>query len=307
LSSINPAPQQTPQEPLRPVYAEPSSGNSGMKMALLFGFVLALAAANVYLFMQLNDTKADLAKTKDALLGEIDKVREASSLTSQSHRRNVETLKAQLETTRRQANLAAGQAKIDAIKRTEELTGQLAKEQQAQQAQQQAMKADISKVEQTASTATTRIGEVSTEVGTVKSDVATTKSDLEKTVANLKRAVGDISGQGSLIATNASELTALKTLGERNYTEFRLTKSNTLQKVGDISVSLKKADMKRNRYTIELMVDDKVVEKKDKTVNEPVQFLTSKAKQPYEIVVNEVKKDMIAGYLATPKVLSSRN
>jgi chromosome segregation ATPase len=278
-----------------------------MKMALLFGFVLALAAANVYLFMQLNDTKADLAKTKDALLGEIDKVREASSLTSQSHRRNVETLKAQLEATRRQANLAAGQAKIDAIKRTEELTGQLAKEQQAQQAQQQAMKADISKVEQTASTATTRIGEVSTEVGTVKSDVATTKSDLEKTVANLKRAVGDISGQGSLIATNASELTALKTLGERNYTEFRLTKSNTLQKVGDISVSLKKADMKRNRYTIELMVDDKVVEKKDKTVNEPVQFLTSKAKQPYEIVVNEVKKDMIAGYLATPKVLSSRN
>jgi hypothetical protein len=141
----------------------------------------------------------------------------------------------------------------------------------------------------------------------VKTEVASTKSELEKTVANLKRVVGDVSSQGSLIATNGTELQALKALGERNYVEFRLNKTKDMQKVGDVAVILKKADMKKNRYTIELLVDDKRVEKKDKTVNEPVQFLTSRARQPYEIVVNEVKKDQIAGYLATPKVQAARN
>jgi hypothetical protein len=69
---------------------------------------------------------------------------------------------------------------------------------------------------------------------------------------------------------------------------------------------LKKADQKKNRATFELTFDDKKVEKKEKTVNEPIQFYTSRARQPYEIVINEVKKDMIVGYLATPKVQSGR-
>jgi chromosome segregation ATPase len=275
-----------------------------MKIGILFGLVLALVAATVYLFMQLNNTKAELAKTRDGLLDEITKVREAGSLSAQSHRRTVDALKDQLEAARRQASMAAGQAKVDAIKKSEELAAQL---QKAQAAQSAALKADISKVEATASSATERIGEVSTEVGTVKSDVASTKSELEKTVANLKRVTGDLSSQGSLIATNSSELAALKALGERNYFEFRIGKGKDRQKVGDVMMQLKKADSKKNRYTIELLVDDKLVEKRDKTVNEPVQFLTSKAKQPYEIVVNEVKKDQIAGYLATPKVQTTRN
>jgi len=70
---------------------------------------------------------------------------------------------------------------------------------------------------------------------------------------------------------------------------------------------LKAADMKKNRYTIELIADDKLVEKKDKTVNEPVQFMLSRATQPFEIVVNEVKKDMISGYISAPKVQQTRN
>lgn len=306
MSSINPAPTPTPQPEQTPKYIidQPHSNGSGMKFAILFGIVLALGAATVYLYTQLNDTKAELTKTRDALLGEIDKVREAGSLSSQSHRRTTEVLKEQLDAARKQASQAAGQAKVDAIKRSEELAAKLEKEQQKQGA---ALKADISKVEESATTANSKIGEVSTEVGTVKTEVASTKSELEKTVANLKRVVGDVSSQGSLIATNGSELQALKALGERNYVEFRLNKTKDMQKVGDVAVILKKADMKKNRYTIELLVDDKRVEKKDKTVNEPVQFLTSRAKQPYEIVVNEVKKDQIAGYLATPKVQAARN
>jgi hypothetical protein len=57
---------------------------------------------------------------------------------------------------------------------------------------------------------------------------------------------------------------------------------------------------------VEVIVDDKKIEKKDKTTNEPVQFLTARYRQPVEMVVNEVQKDVIVGYLSTPKVLASR-
>jgi hypothetical protein len=57
---------------------------------------------------------------------------------------------------------------------------------------------------------------------------------------------------------------------------------------------------------VEVWADDKKTEKKDKGINEPVQFYTSKARIPYEIVINQVKKDQIVGYLATPKVTVAR-
>ena len=91
-----------------------------------------------------------------------------------------------------------------------------------------------------------------------------------------------------------------------NYTEFKIAKSKAPQKVGDISVLLRSTDPKHNKYTIDVIADDKRVEKKDRTVNEPVQFLLSKAAQPYELVVNDVKKDLISGYVASPKVLQPR-
>jgi hypothetical protein len=48
------------------------------------------------------------------------------------------------------------------------------------------------------------------------------------------------------------------------------------------------------------------VEKKDRTVNEPVQLYVAGNRQPFEIVVNNVKKDEVTGYLAVPKVTMAR-
>ena len=69
---------------------------------------------------------------------------------------------------------------------------------------------------------------------------------------------------------------------------------------------LKSSDVKRNKYALVVLADDKRIEKKDKTLNEPVQFYASRMRQPYEIVINEVGKDHVVGYLATPKVQLSR-
>jgi hypothetical protein len=109
-----------------------------------------------------------------------------------------------------------------------------------------------------------------------------------------------------LIATNSKDLAALRALGERNYFEFDVRKKNVAQKVGDLTITLKKTDPKRNKYTVEILADDKRVEKKDKTINEPVQLYVAESRQPYEVVVNKVGKDEVAGYLSTPKVKMAR-
>jgi hypothetical protein len=143
-------------------------------------------------------------------------------------------------------------------------------------------------------------------VGTVKGEVAQTKSTLNSTLNDLKSVRGDLGVQSGLIATNAKELAALREMGERNYQEFAFTKSNKPQKIGNILVALKKTDPKRNKYTLEVIADDRKIEKKDKYINEPVQFYVQGARLPYEIVVNEVQKDKVVGYLAIPKVVQAR-
>ncbi|MBI5282417.1 MAG: hypothetical protein HY858_12100 [Candidatus Solibacter usitatus] len=292
-----------PQGGQQPGYVLPppsSGGGFGTKMAILFGAVIALVAANVYLFLQIDALKTEMAKSRETILQEVGRVKETSSVTTEAARRNMDTLKDELDAARRQASMAVGQAKVDAQKHADELAARLA---QQQKASEKEMKSEISKVEQASDT---KISAVSTEVSGVKTDVSNTKAELDRTIASLKSVSGDLGVQSGLIATNSKELGALKALGERNYFEFNLAKTKAPQKIGDIFMQLKRTDNKKNKYTVEITADDKRVEKKDKGVNEPVQFYTSKARQPYEIVVNEVKKDVIVGYLATPKVQTGR-
>lgn len=285
-------------------YAPPSSGSGwNLKISVLFGAVIALLAANIYLFIQLDRVRTDLSKFRESTLTEISNLRETSSVTTATNRRHLETMKEELEAARRQAAMAVGQAKTEAMNRAELLAKRLADEQKRQEAK---MTSQISEVKEATTDATNRIGEVKTDVSSVKTDVAATKAELDKTIGELKRVRGDMGEMSGLIATNGKELGALKALGDRNYFEFDLKKTKQPQKIGDIAVLLKKADQKRNRYTVDVVADDKKVEKKDKNINEPVQFYVAKARQPYELVVNEVRKDQIIGYLATPKVQTPR-
>jgi chromosome segregation ATPase len=277
--------------------------------ALVAGAIIALVAANVYLFVQLDHMKTELAQTHDKLLSELSNLRDASSVNTASQQRHLETLKEELEAARAQARDQArtmsSQAKVEAAAHAD----QLAKQLEAEQAKvQQQVSTEISDVKQSATQANSKIADVSSDVGNLRSQASATQTQLEKTIADLKSTKGDLGVQSGLIATNANELAALKRLGERNYFEFKLGKEaeKKPQRVGDITIQIKKIDPKHNKFTINVMADDKLTEKKDKNVNEPVQFYTAKARQPYEIVVNSVAKDQLSGYLSTPKEQSTR-
>lgn len=287
-----------------PTYTPPPSG-SGLKTALVAGGLVALLVSNIALWYRLETTRTDDRATTQAILTEVNALKEAASVTTASQRRNVETLKEELEAARQQANQAAGHAKQEAQAHADEIARRLAAEQARQQAQVQSQ---ITDVQQQASTANTKIGEVSGDVSNVKTELGSTKAELDKTIASLNKTIGDLGVQSGYVATNAKELDALKRLGERNYFQFTLLRKDKQPKrVGDVSLKLKSADKKHNKYTLEVLADDKTVEKKDKGINEPLQFYVARAKQPYELVVNEVGKDQITGYLSAPKDTTPRN
>jgi seryl-tRNA synthetase len=152
-----------------------------------------------------------------------------------------------------------------------------------------------------------KIGAVATDVTGAKKDIEATKSDLEATKSKLDRATGDMGVMSGLIAKNHDDLDELKRKGDRNYYEFTLQKSKTPQRVGPVQMSLNKVDPKKSKYTVTVLADDKSIEKKDKTSGEPVQFYVKGSARlaPYEIVVFDVGKNQINGYLATPKDLSA--
>jgi hypothetical protein len=145
------------------------------------------------------------------------------------------------------------------------------------------------------------VSTVKTDVGGVKTDLGKTQSDLATAVGQLQSMKGDLDSHSSLIARNRGELEVLKHKGDRNYYEFTLSKGEK-KPVGTVSLQLKKADQKKSRFTLEVFADDRQYDKKDRNVNEPLQFYAGKEPALYEIVVNSVpSKNTVSGYLSTPK------
>jgi chromosome segregation ATPase len=248
-------------------------------------FVLAFAGIGYVLYAgnaAKSKLETDLAQAKskeDILSVQIDQTNS-----------RVADLKGQLEVTTQklgftQAELAQARALAQNIRQT-------------QKDSDEKLTAQIGQVKQDTDA---KLGAVNTDLTGAKGDISATKQDLEATKAKLTSTVGDLGVQSGLIARNQEELDQLKRSGERNIFELHLTRSKTPTHIGPIQVTLTKTDPKKFKYTLMVVADDKTIEKKDKTADEPVQFYIKGASHPYEIVVFDVSKDKVNGYLSTPK------
>jgi hypothetical protein len=106
---------------------------------------------------------------------------------------------------------------------------------------------------------------------------------------------------GGSIARNHDELVLLQKRGERNYHEFTLTKSKEFRPIGPVSLSLRKADTKHQNFNVAMIVADSHMEKKHINLFEPVMISLNDRPQPVELVVNQITKDEIRGYVSEPK------
>jgi predicted nucleic acid-binding Zn-ribbon protein len=254
-------------------------------IAVLFGVLIVAVIALAYMgHSAQSQLQADLAKAQD----------QNKLLSAQLDQANsrLADLKGNIEVTQQkvgmtQAELAKARSRAEAIRND-------------QIASDQKLASQLTAVQ---TESNEKIGAVASEVGGAKKDIEATKTDLETTKSKLERATGDMGVMSGLIAHNRDDLDELKRRGDRNYYEFKVTKSKTPQRVGPVQVTLNKSDQKKGKYTMTVFVDDRSIEKKDKTAGEPVQFYLKGAARmaPYEIVVFDVGKNDINGYLSTPK------
>lgn len=303
---MNPLTNDT-KEPVAPT---PSNGPTG---AIIAGGVVAmlLTAGNGFLLWKTNEMNTHLQRLQTTVDTELPRLKQTTTAMASNAQQSIEDLQIQLQNAKSEASKAANSANLTARRQAQRLVAQFAAEQKkAQEQQQESVATALGEIRQATTDAHSRVAgvvsdvnTVKTEVGQAKTEISQTRSELANTILDLKSVRGDLGIQSGLIATNSKEIAALRELGDKNYYEFDLRKTNTPQKVGSVAVLLKKADPKRNRYTIELVADDRKVEKKDKSINEPVQFYMQRSRLPYEIVVNEVANNRIVGYLATPKAV----
>lgn len=281
--SLTPA-TPTPEQHSEPII-EPSPLPRWVTVLFVIGFLIVayLVYANYSDRQAFERATTEADRKTQALAAELDKTNA-----------RLADFKGQLDVTSQKLGLTQ-----DELARARGLAQTIRKQQQQNDQQ---LRQAIGQVQQDT---TTKFGQVATDINTTKTDLSSTKADLEATKGKLQSTIGDLGVQSGLIARNHDEVEELKRLGERDIFEFSLGKSKAPQHVGPIQIQLRKVDAKHYKYTLNVVADDKTIEKKDRTVGEPIQFYVRGARAPYEIVVFEVGKDQAKGYLSTPKSASA--
>ena len=251
-----------------------STSNTGKWLLLLLAIIYV--AASLYFLVDLRGQVSKLTADQAAAHKDIGQLTERM----QAAEAEAETLGQQVGITKKE--LAERAKQLQASQRAAE--ERLAKEQQEQ----------IGAV-------SGEVANVKSDVGGVKTDVAETKTELAATKAKLESTVGDLGLQSGLIARTRDDLEVLKHRGDRQYYEFTLLRGAKPQPVSTVSLQLKKIDPKRGKFTLNVTSDDKTIEKKDRNVNEPIQFYTGRDHMLYELVVWTLDKNKATGYVSTPK------
>ena len=276
-----------PPEPEKP--EAPEAARNWFPPAVITALAV-LAIIHIFLFYELGATRRSLER-------QFTELKEDSNMLTRRLETNIQASDERHNDLRGEVMVAQEKLGITRrdLKRARQLAQALGEEQKRAAAQ---IGQEVSNLRQES---TAKLGELTGGVTTNRADIVSTRKDLEETKLRLTTAVGDLSKAGVLIARNGEELEELRRLGERTYIEFDLRKQKRPRRVGNISLKLKKTSTKRQRYTLELYADDKRIEKKNKTVNEPVQFYLARSRGLHEIVVNQVHKNRIVGYVSSPK------
>jgi hypothetical protein len=287
---------------INPNLQKPASQGKGLvpefiKLALILVLLLLVA----YLFYDKAQIKKAQQAEFDELAARIATLEASNKVTEASLSSKVSDLKSDLDA-------AVGSTQAEFKKTTSQIQAE-GKKTKEELSQAISTKADTSHVEEQVraakAEAESKIGQVSSEVGGVKTEVGTVKSDLANTRRDLEgtqRQLVDVRDTlGAAVAKNSSELSQLRLKGERDYFEFTIPDKKSPVKVEDIRLLLTSVDPKKGKFNLKIIVDDNQLEKKDRIINEPIQFLVGQNRIRYEIVINAVQKNKAMGYLSIPK------
>jgi hypothetical protein len=151
-------------------------------------------------------------------------------------------------------------------------------------------------------TASSRWKKMQSQLDAQNKSIEDTRNQLAQTQGDLSNTRTELTGS---IARTHDDLVLLEKKGERNYYEFDVDKSKLFQHDGPVGVRLRKANSKHEYADLELIVDDRTVSQKHVSLYQPVMFYTPDAPQPLELVINNITKDHIHGYVSAAKYRQS--
>ncbi len=155
-----------------------------------------------------------------------------------------------------------------------------------------------------------RLADQEKQLSSTREDLSKTRDDLQ---GKLDSTRDELSGSlastkdelnGSIGRTH-DDVVALQKRGERNYYEFQLSRSKEFKRIGPLSLSLRKVNTKRKSYDLAMFVDDNQMQKKSINLFEPIWINLDDRPQPVQLVVNQIGKDQIQGYISEPKYKKS--
>ena len=235
--------------------------------------------------------------TRQALNGDLQTMKQGNS-------KDIDSLQQRLTAAEKANTDLAGDLTV-VTKKLSITQGQLKKARQDAETEAQQIRDDNAK--QLADMGTEMNGQLATkatqdDMKAANGQITGVRTDLDSTRKDLQMARSEM---GTLIAKNHDDIDTLRRLGERDYVEFTIADKNKPQKVGDVTIELKGTDPKKNQCNLALIVDDKRTEKKNRGVNEPIFIYTHGSHRPMEVVVNQVDKNKISGYVSVPKAVQT--
>ncbi|HUJ48560.1 MAG TPA: hypothetical protein VLW25_00110 [Bryobacteraceae bacterium] len=273
---------------------------------LLLGLALALAG-NVYQFVKSQRLARDLAAIQHNLQAQITRLSDATSGAFDVAERRFEELKRLQDSTAAaiiDARSELRHSNSQVATRLEDRNQELAQRNQELAAQLTALKQDIAaRLQSTAA----RLQNTSTKLDTADAKLQHVFTETDRNRADLKKVAVDLNAVTAKLATTAKTVTTLPQppatppqLPARKHLPFDLLTTKVPTRIGEIQIAIRSTDPKNNRYSMDLYTGDKVARGKDCAVNEAVQFYLSGNPLPYEVVVNQVWKDEVIGYVSAP-------
>lgn len=278
---------EVPEQEVLPL--SPEGSDHTFKFVMVFVVLAALAAGEIYILSKIGSLRESLetqqaklqkestAQLQEGLSNKISAMQHANAAQLEAFREQLDQSAKRVGTTGRE------------LRRARDLVARLQGDQRRQ--------AELLKLEIARKADQQQLGALTQDVSNTRTDLDNTKNALDATRKELGMTRSEF---GTLIARNHDEIEQLRRIGERDYFEFTLERNHP-QRLAGVGLILKKTNAKRHRFNLSLLADDLEIEKKDRTLNEPIFFYLRGSKKFYELVVNKVESNKVTGYISAPK------
>ena len=256
---------------------------------------LITALALAYYLFQFNQRHQALEEGLSAQMAEVTSALQALQERLETSSQRIGSVSSDLSTvqdgvSRSEAKIAQARRLVDEIRIKQEQQRQLL-------GSQIETKAESDQVVELKESSQTKFEEIDGQLSDVSQELEANRQELERTWSELEKLGLRLTGQGRLIATNSDGLGELRKRGDRDYREFEARKKARIR-IGNIGLELQKTNRDKHYANIRLFIDDKQIDRNKIYANSPVIFFVGADRVEYELVVNEVQRNRILGYVS---------